>query len=181
MPWSDMRGGNVPLAFVRGTNPAYYLPASLHFAEAFAKVPFKVAFATQPDETVELCDLVLPDLHSLESWGDAQPVKGTLGLQQPTMDPVFTGTRGAGDVMLVLAQKDPTVAARFPQKDYRVVAHGAFRRGPRGLRGGIAQGHLGGHDARARDARRNRGGQRSRARFRVGRLLSDHVPASATR
>ena len=136
----DMRGGNVPLAFVRGTNPAYYLPASLHFAEAFAKVPFKVAFATQPDETVELCDLVLPDLHSLESWGDAQPVKGTLGLQQPTMDPVFTGTRGAGDVMLVLAQKDPTVAARFPQKDYRSWLMAHFVGGPAAFAAGLPKG-----------------------------------------
>ena len=125
-----MRGGSVPVAFVRGMNPAYYLPASLKFNEAFAKVPFKVAFATQPDETVEQCDLVLPDLHSLESWGDAQPVKGTLSLQQPAMDPVFRETRGAGDVMLALAQKDPAAASKFPQKDYRSWVMGHFAGGP---------------------------------------------------
>ena len=27
--------------------------------------------------------------HSLEQWGDAEPVRGTLSLQQPAMDPVF--------------------------------------------------------------------------------------------
>ncbi|MDE3215662.1 MAG: 4Fe-4S dicluster domain-containing protein [Gemmatimonadota bacterium] len=135
-----MRGGSVPVAFVRGTNPAYYLPASLKFADAFAKVPFKVAFATQPDETVEACDVVLPDLHSLESWGDAMPVKGTLALQQPAMDPVFGGTRGAGDVMLALAQKDPSAAAKFPQKSYREWVMARFPGGPAGFASGLAKG-----------------------------------------
>ncbi len=135
-----MRGGSVPVAIVRGTNPAYYLPASSGFADAFAKVPFKVAFATQPDETVELCDLVLPDLHALESWGDAQPVKGTLSLQQPTMDPVFTDTRGAGDVLLALARKDPAAAARFPQPDYRSWLMAHFAGGPAAFAAGLATG-----------------------------------------
>ncbi len=125
-----MAAGQVSMAMVRGTNPGYFLPKSMGFAAAFAKVPFKVAFATQPDETVELCDLILPDLHSLESWGDAQPVKGTLSLQQPAMDPVFSGTRGAGDVMLALAAKDPAVAAKFPQKKYREWVMGHFAGGP---------------------------------------------------
>jgi anaerobic selenocysteine-containing dehydrogenase/Fe-S-cluster-containing dehydrogenase component len=139
-----MRSGTVPVVFVRGTNPAYYLPASLHFADAFAKVPFKVAFATQPDETVELCDLILPDLHSLESWGDAQPIKGTLSLQQPAMDPVFSETRGAGDVMLALAQKDPAAASKLPEKDYRSWVMNHFPGGPAGFASGLAKGVLSG-------------------------------------
>ena len=84
-----MRAGQVPIAFVRGVNPAHVLPKSLNFAEAFAKVPFKVSFSSYPDETTELCDVIVPDLHSLESWGDAEPLKGVIGLQQPVMDPVF--------------------------------------------------------------------------------------------
>ncbi|HEY2067265.1 MAG TPA: molybdopterin-dependent oxidoreductase [Gemmatimonadaceae bacterium] len=114
-----MRGGQVPVAFVRGVNPAYAMPASARFAEAFAKVPFKVSFSLYPDETTELCDLVLPDLHSLESWGDADAGRGTISVQQPAMDPVFTGPRATADVLIQLAQKDPANAARYPQKDYR--------------------------------------------------------------
>ncbi|HEY5218165.1 MAG TPA: molybdopterin-dependent oxidoreductase, partial [Gemmatimonadaceae bacterium] len=139
-----MRGGSVPLAFVRGTNPAYYLPAAMNFAEAFAKVAFKIAFATQPDETVELCDLILPDLHALESWGDSQPVKGTLSLQQPAMDPVFTGTRGAADVMLALAQKDPTVSSKFPQADFRTWLMGHFAGGPAAFAAALPKGIVAG-------------------------------------
>ncbi|MDB4898962.1 MAG: molybdopterin dinucleotide-binding region, partial [Gemmatimonadetes bacterium] len=114
-----MRAGSVPIAFVRGANPAYNLPRSANFAEAFSKVPFKVSFSLYPDETTELCDLILPDRHSLESWGDAEAGRGAISLQQPAMDPVFAGPRATADVLIQLAQKDPANAARYAQPDYR--------------------------------------------------------------
>src|SRR6185369_11942945 len=114
-----MRGGQVGIAFVRGTNPAYYLPKALNFADAFAKVPFKVSFSSYPDETSELCDIVLPDIHSLESWGDATPVRGTIGLLQPVMDTVFPNVRATADVLIALGKKDPANAAKYPTNDYR--------------------------------------------------------------
>ena len=114
-----MRAGQVPIAFVRGVNPAHALPKSLNFAEAFAKVPFKVSFSSYPDETTELCDVVLPDLHTLESWGDAQPLRGTIGVQQPAMDQVFANTRATADVLIALAKKDQAAAPRLTMKDYR--------------------------------------------------------------
>ncbi len=112
-----MAAGKVSIAFVRGANPAYSLPGGVKFAEAFAKIPFKVSFSSYPDETTDLCDLVLPDNHSLESWGDAQAAKGTLGLQQPVMDPVFN-TRATGDVLIAAAKSDPSMASKYPA-DYR--------------------------------------------------------------
>ena len=115
----QMRSGAVPIAFVRGANPAFSLPAGARFAEAFARVPFKVSFSMYPDETTELCDLILPDLHPLESWGDAPAGTNTVALQQPAMDPVFSGTRATADVLIQLALKDPTNAARYPQNNYR--------------------------------------------------------------
>jgi len=114
-----MRSGLVPIAFIRGVNPGYALPANARFAEAFAKVPFKVSFSMYPDETTELCDLILPDQHSLETWGDAQAGRTTISMQQPAMDPVFSGTRAVSDVLIALAKKDPAAAARYPQADYR--------------------------------------------------------------
>jgi anaerobic selenocysteine-containing dehydrogenase/Fe-S-cluster-containing dehydrogenase component len=113
-----MAAGKVPVAFIRGANPAYSMPGAVKFAEAFAKVPFKVSFSSYPDETTDLCDLILPDNHSLESWGDAEPAKGTLGLQQPVMDPVFN-TRATGDVLISVAKGDPSMAAKYPAADYR--------------------------------------------------------------
>jgi molybdopterin-containing oxidoreductase family iron-sulfur binding subunit len=148
-----MRAGQVPIAFVRGVNPAYGLPKSLNFAEAFGKVPFKVSFSSYPDETTEMCDVVLPDVHSLESWGDAQPVRGTIGLQQPTMDPVFANARATGDVLLALSKKDQTAGPRLTMKDYRSWLFGRLPGGEQAvtsaLTRGIMQGNLAARPAAA--------------------------------
>ncbi|HEX4932805.1 MAG TPA: molybdopterin-dependent oxidoreductase [Gemmatimonadaceae bacterium] len=110
--------GNVSLLFVRGVNPAYDTPKATKFAEAMAKVPFKVSFSSYPDETSELCDLVLPSDHALESWGDAQAKPGVISLQQPVMERIFD-TKATADVLLTVAKGDPAAAARFPWKTYR--------------------------------------------------------------
>ena len=135
-----MRAGQVSMAFVRGVNPAYQLPKSLNFAEAFQKVPFKVSFSSYPDETTELCDVILPDLHALESWGDAQPVRGTIALQQPTMDPVFANTRACADVLIAIAKKDPGAAGRFTMKDYRAWLSSRFPGGDKALATSLTKG-----------------------------------------
>jgi molybdopterin-containing oxidoreductase family iron-sulfur binding subunit len=113
-----MAAGSVPLAFVRGANPVHTSPKSAKFADAFGKVAFKVSFSQVPDETTQLCDLVLPDNHWLESWGDAVSATGQLGLQQPTLEPVFD-TRATTDVLIALAKKDQAMAAAYNVADYR--------------------------------------------------------------
>ncbi len=113
-----MNSRNVELLFVRGANPAYTTPVGLGFATAMVNVPFKVSFSSIPDETSALCDLILPDHHALESWGDAEPVDGTVSLQQPTMDPVFD-SRSTADVLLAVAKGDPSQASKYPAADYR--------------------------------------------------------------
>ncbi|WP_373060046.1 molybdopterin-dependent oxidoreductase [Gemmatimonas sp.] len=115
---AKMSSGSVPLAFVRGANPAHTMPKSAGFAAAFAKVPFKVSFTSVPDETSQLCDLILPDNHWLESWGDAVTAQGQVGLQQPTLEPVFD-TKATADVLIALAKKDQTLAAKYTAADYR--------------------------------------------------------------
>jgi anaerobic selenocysteine-containing dehydrogenase/Fe-S-cluster-containing dehydrogenase component len=135
-----MRGGQVPVVFVRGVNPAHTLPKSLNFAEAFGRVRYKVSFSSYPDETTELCDVVLPDLHSLESWGDAQPVRGTIGLQQPTMDPLFANTRATADVLIEVAKKDPAAGARLTMKDYRTWLIGRFPGGEQAFTSALTRG-----------------------------------------
>jgi molybdopterin-containing oxidoreductase family iron-sulfur binding subunit len=112
-----MASGAVPVAFVRGADPVHSMPGGVKFAEAFAKVPFKVSFSSYPDDTTAMCDLVLPDNHALESWGDAETTKGALSLQQPAMDPVFS-TRATADVLIALAKADAQMAGRYPT-DYR--------------------------------------------------------------
>ncbi len=113
-----MAAGTVPLAFIRGANPAHTMPRSANFAAAFAKVPFKVSFSTMPDETAQLADLVLPDSHWLEGWGDAVSAPDRISLQQPTLDPVFD-TKATADVLIELAKRDQVTAARYQVDSYR--------------------------------------------------------------
>jgi molybdopterin-containing oxidoreductase family iron-sulfur binding subunit len=80
-------------------NPAFTLPGGLRFAEAMAKVPLVVSFATYPDETTALAHLVLPDAHWLESWGDYAPREGVIGLMQPTMSAI-RDCRPVGETLL---------------------------------------------------------------------------------
>ena len=102
---SDMAAGKVALLFVHGTNPAYSLPGA--FEQALSKVGYKVSFSSYLDETASACDLILPDHHPLEQWGDCRPRVGVTGLLQPVVQQVFD-TRQTGDVLLKLAGKPGT-------------------------------------------------------------------------
>src|SRR3989441_3275340 len=102
---SDMAAGRVALLFVHGTNPAHSVPGA--FQQALGKVGYKVSFSSYMDETTAACDLILPDHHSLEQWGDSRPRAGVTALQQPVVQPVFD-TRPTGDVILKLSGKTGT-------------------------------------------------------------------------
>ncbi len=101
----SMEQGNVAALVVHGANPAYAAPGWSGFAAAAAKVPFKLSLSSVMDETTELCDLVLPSSHALESLGDSEAVRGIHSIQQPSMQrlPMFD-TRPAGDTLIALAR-----------------------------------------------------------------------------
>jgi Fe-S-cluster-containing dehydrogenase component len=147
-----MNSGGVSLLMVRGANPAFTLPKAVGFAAAMAKVPFKVSFSSVPDDTSELADLILPDHHPLEQWGDAEPVRGTISLQQPTMDPVFD-TRATSDVLIAVAKKDPGNAARYTMADYRSWLIGRFPGGAAALTAALPRGMTSGSLGEATTAR----------------------------
>jgi anaerobic selenocysteine-containing dehydrogenase/Fe-S-cluster-containing dehydrogenase component len=113
-----MKEGGVSLLMVRNVNPAFTLGRATGAAEAIAGVPFKVSFSSIMDETSEICDLILPDHHSLEQWGAAEPVRGTISLQQPVMNPVFD-TRPTSEVLMAVARTDATLAPRYAVPSYR--------------------------------------------------------------
>ena len=101
---SSMASGQVGVAIVHAANPAYSMPASSGFAEAFAQVDFKVSFASAMDETAAMADLIMPDRHFLESWGDSAPRMGVMAIQQPVMQAVpHFDTKQAGDALLAVA------------------------------------------------------------------------------
>ena len=95
-----MEAGNVDaIFFMDGANPAYDIPNAEAFRAALSKVGLKVSFAGLPNETMLLCDYVLPTHHYLESWGDVEPKRGHYSLIQPTIAPLFN-TRQAEETLL---------------------------------------------------------------------------------
>ena len=142
-----MRTGRVPLLMVRGANPVFTMPKSAQVAQALAQVPFKVAFASYPDETAEMCDLILPDNHALESWGDAQVMPNVISLQQPAMDPVFR-TRATADVLLAVAAGTPQAEGRVAPPDYRSWLMARFPGGATAFADALARGMATGTTAR---------------------------------
>ncbi len=113
-----MRAGEVDALFILGANPVYELPEALGFAEALAKVPLVITFASLLDETAVLSDIVLPAHTYLETWGYEFLNPGTdrlvVGAQQPVVRPLYD-TREPGDVLLALADKlGGKVARRLP-------------------------------------------------------------------
>ena len=103
---ADLDAGKVAVLISRGTNPAHSMPPAL--AQSWSRAGFRISFTTTLDETSSLADLVLPDLHPLEQWGDARPQSGVTSLLQPVMQPVFPDTRHAGDVLLELSGSSDT-------------------------------------------------------------------------
>lgn len=93
---SEMASGKVNVLMTYNCNPVYTSPSSLKFAEAYKKVANKVSFALVLDETAQMADVVCPDHHYLEAWGDASPKRGHYSLQQPTINPIFAQPRHEG-------------------------------------------------------------------------------------
>ncbi|HVP30084.1 MAG TPA: molybdopterin-dependent oxidoreductase [Myxococcota bacterium] len=121
-----MKSGKVSVLLVHDADPLYSMPASSGFAEALAKVPFVVSFASSIDETTNAAHLVLPDSTPLESWGDASPRPGVRSLLQPTLAGLFD-VRSIFDVLLDAGRKlGAEVAAKLPSGDFRSILEAAW-------------------------------------------------------
>ncbi|MEW5830123.1 MAG: molybdopterin-dependent oxidoreductase [Chloroflexota bacterium] len=98
-----MNSGEIKTLFIHGINPVFELPKALRFAEALAKVPQVISFATFPDETALMADYIFPDHHGLESWGYQRIATGStrsaLAGAQPVVVP-FYNTLSSVDLLL---------------------------------------------------------------------------------
>ncbi len=85
----DMNSGKVGALIMDGVNPMYTLPNASDFAEGVSKVDLTVTFATNWNETTEITEFTAAANHFLESWGDAEFVKGHYSLMQPAIKELF--------------------------------------------------------------------------------------------
>lgn len=95
----DASRGNIDLLITYNANPVYSLSDSLGIKKLIQKIPYKVSFTSTLDETSELSDLILPDQHPLEQWGDYEGKSGVRYLIQPVMKALY-GNLSIGDSIL---------------------------------------------------------------------------------
>jgi molybdopterin-containing oxidoreductase family iron-sulfur binding subunit len=99
---SAMAAGAVDVLLVQNADLLGALPSALQAGAALERVPLVVSFSLRPDATTARAHLVLPDQHTLESFGDVSPRAGVLQLAQPVMTPL-ADTRPAAQVLLEVA------------------------------------------------------------------------------
>jgi molybdopterin-containing oxidoreductase family iron-sulfur binding subunit len=123
--------GTFAAAIFWGVNPSYAFPLPDLWKVAAAKIPLTIRIGLHDDETAKDCDVVLPENHWLESWGDFEAAAGLLTLRQPAIGALHD-TRQAEDVLLEVARG---LGAQAPQ-DYSSYLKGRWEKeihGPHSL------------------------------------------------
>ena len=87
--FEDMKSGKAAAVIFYHTNPVYSCPNGTDKAKLIKNLKLSVAISDKEDETGKNTQYVLPDNNFLESWGDAEPVKGTFSLAQPTINKLW--------------------------------------------------------------------------------------------
>lgn len=100
---NDAKNDRIGAVIFFGANPVYDLGNGAELAAALKNVPVRISFAEKADETAEHCNYLCPGYHYLESWNDLEPYKGYYSMVQPTITPIFKGTRAAQESLLVWA------------------------------------------------------------------------------
>ncbi len=103
----DLNAGNVAGVIFFNCNPVYDSGQGKAIAEGLKKAKFSLSTSDRKDETASLVNALAPDNHFLESWNDAEPVKGKFTLTQPTISNLFN-TRQAPQSFLTWAGSDAT-------------------------------------------------------------------------
>ena len=95
----EMNSGEVGGIMIYNANPAYDYVGASDFISGMQKVDTRISFSDTMDETASHCEYVCSNHNYLESWDDAEPVKGIFSITQPTIQPIFK-TRQFQDSLL---------------------------------------------------------------------------------
>lgn len=114
---NEMNRGEVDAVFFLNSNPAYDFADAKMFTDALSKVKLRVSFADRKDETASLCQVITPNHHYLEAWGDSNPVEGYYTIVQPTINPV-NNTRYAEQTLLLWSDNAVTDYYQYIQNKW---------------------------------------------------------------
>ncbi|HEX3581845.1 MAG TPA: TAT-variant-translocated molybdopterin oxidoreductase, partial [Thermoanaerobaculia bacterium] len=105
---ADMNAGKVKSLVMLGGNPVFDAPADLNFHAALTKVPFRAHLSPYYDETGMLCQWHIPEVHYLETWGDARAHDGTVSIVQPLIAPLYNGRDAVEVIGALIGGMDQT-------------------------------------------------------------------------
>lgn len=114
----DLKGGSVGCVIFCGANPVYDSAYGATIQEGLKKVKTKVSLAISNDDTTDLCDIVAPSTHFLESWGDVEAKKGQFSLIQPTISPLFDNRQAELSLLIWAGSEGLVENSEQPYYDY---------------------------------------------------------------
>jgi len=97
---AEMNSGAVDAVFFLDANPVYDYYKSADVVNGLKKVRLKVSFSDYSDETASLCNIIAPNHHYLESWGDDNVVEGYYTVLQPAINPVYDTRQAEHSLMI---------------------------------------------------------------------------------
>ncbi len=115
---SKMNSGQVDALIILGANPVFELPNGSAFAEAIGKVGLTISTAGALDETSSICRAIAPAHHVLESWGDAEPVRGHVSMIQPTIAPLFDTRQREASLLKWIGDDNSIFSSDQPYFEY---------------------------------------------------------------
>ena len=116
-----LNAGEVGTLVVLGGNPVYSAPAELDWATTQRKAKLVVRLGSYEDETYAVSDWSIPQLHYLESWGDARTSDGSLVPIQPLIAPLFEGMTEL-ELLARLAGLEPNSGYEIVRETFRAVS-----------------------------------------------------------
>ncbi|WP_394795612.1 TAT-variant-translocated molybdopterin oxidoreductase [Armatimonas sp.] len=124
----ELAAGKVTFLLTLGGNPVYDAPADLKLRDAYLseKCPLRAHLSRYMDETAEISHWTLPESHGLEAWGDLKAHDGTVGLQQPLVEPLYS-TQTAMEVLALLLEQ-PVTGMELLRQHYATMSEADWRK-----------------------------------------------------
>src|ERR1017187_6949486 len=108
---------------ILGGNPVYSAPVELDWANTQRKAKLVVRLGSYEDETFAVSNWSIPQLHYLESWGDARTSDGSLVPIQPLIAPLFEGMTEL-ELLARLAGVEPNSGYEIVRETFRAETGG---------------------------------------------------------
>jgi Fe-S-cluster-containing dehydrogenase component len=105
---ADLNSGHVETLVILGPNPVYSAPSTLGFKDAIRKAQLVIRLGQSFDETSLFSHWHIPEAHYLETWSDTRAFDGTVTIQQPLVEPLYSGKSAHEILAILLGKPDQT-------------------------------------------------------------------------